>query len=64
MKLILSDNDVRVLDHHPAPVDQILLELGVNPLDVIVTRNRKLIPGDTVVEADDEIRITRVAHGG
>jgi sulfur carrier protein ThiS len=64
MKLILSDKDVRILDHSPAPVEQILLELGVNPLDVIVSRNGKLIPGDTVVEADDEIRITRVAHGG
>lgn len=64
MKLILSDKDVRILDHSPAPVEQILLELGVNPLDVIVSRNGKLIPGDTVIEADDEIRITRVAHGG
>lgn len=64
MKLILSDKDIRILDHSPAPVEQILLELGVNPLDVIVSRNGKLIPGDTVVESDDEIRIIQVAHGG
>jgi len=64
MKLILPDKDERILEHSPAPVEQILLEQGVNPLGVIVSRNGKLIPEDTVVEADDEIRIIRIAHGG
>ncbi|MCK9590729.1 MAG: thiamine S protein [Methanoregula sp.] len=64
MKFILSDKDVRVLEHSPAPVEQILLELGVNPLELIVSRDGKLIPEDTIVEADDEIRAIRIAHGG
>ena len=64
MKLILSDRDVRIFEHSPAPVEQILLEQGINPLEVIVTRNKKMISEDTVVEADDEIRIIRIAHGG
>jgi sulfur carrier protein ThiS len=64
MKLIYSVQDSRIFDHSPASVEQILVEQGINPLDVIVSRNGKLISEDTVVEADDEIRIIRIAHGG
>lgn len=64
MKLILSDRDVRIFEHIPAPIEQILLEQGINPLEVIVSRNRKLVPEDTVIQASDEVRIIRIAHGG
>jgi sulfur carrier protein ThiS len=64
MKLIVSAGDLRIFDHRPATVEQILTEQGINPLEVIVSRNGKLIPEDTVVETEDEIRITRIAHGG
>jgi sulfur carrier protein ThiS len=64
MKLILPDQEVLIPDHEPAPVEQILLEQGINPLEVIVTRNKKMISEDTVVQVDDEIRIIRIAHGG
>jgi sulfur carrier protein ThiS len=64
MKLILPDKEIMIHEHNPAPVEKILLEQGINPLEVIVTRNKKMISEDTVVEADDEIRIIRVAHGG
>jgi len=64
MRLILSDKDVRILEHSPAPVEQILLEQGINPLDVIVSLNGKLLPGDTVIQGNDEVHIIRIAHGG
>ena len=64
MKLILADRDERVLEHGPAPVEQILLEAGINPLEVMVTRNGKLISEDTVVGDEDVIRVIRIAHGG
>lgn len=64
MRLILSEQDVRIFEHSPAPVEQILLEQGINPLDVIVSRNGKLLPGDTVIQGNDEVHIIRIAHGG
>jgi len=64
MKLILSDKDVRILEHSPAPVEQILLEQGINPLEVIISRNGKLVSEDTVIETGDEVRVIRIAHGG
>jgi sulfur carrier protein len=64
MKLILPDPKTIDIDRVPAPVEKVLLELGINPLEVIVVRNGKMISEDTVVQADDEIRIIRIAHGG
>jgi sulfur carrier protein ThiS len=64
MRFILSDKDVRIFEHSPAPVAQILLEQGINPLEVIVTRNGKLLPEDTIIQGSDEVRIIRIAHGG
>ncbi len=64
MKLILSDRNERILEHTPAPVGQILLEAGINPLDVMVTRNGKLISEDTIAGDEDVIRVIRIAHGG
>jgi sulfur carrier protein len=64
MKLILSDQEVRIFEHSPAPVEQILLEQDINPLEVIVSRNGKLLSEDAVIQASDEVRIIRIAHGG
>lgn len=64
MKLILPDQKTIDIDRVPAPVEKILLEMGINPLEVIVARNGKMISEDTVIQEDDEIRIIRIAHGG
>jgi sulfur carrier protein ThiS len=64
MKLILSDQDIRIFEHSPAPVEQILLEQDINPLEVIVSRNGQLLSEDAVIQTSDEVRIIRIAHGG
>jgi sulfur carrier protein len=64
MRLVLSDRDVRIFEHNPAPVEQILLEQGINPLEVLVSRNGKMLSEDTIILPDDEVRIIRIAHGG
>lgn len=64
MRLVLSDRDVRIFMHNPAPVEQILLEQGINPLEVLVSRNGKMLSEDTIIHPDDEVRIIRIAHGG
>lgn len=64
MKLILPDRSIRVTGHFPATVETILRREGINPLEVMVSRDGKLITEDTLVSGDDEIRITRISHGG
>jgi len=64
MKLILPDRKERVIATGPVPLDQLLLAEGINPLEVIASRNGVLITEDTMVGDDDEIRVIRIAHGG
>jgi sulfur carrier protein len=64
MKLILPDRDTRVIDPAPATVEAILQREGINPLEVMVSRDGKLVTEDTVVGGDDEILIIRISHGG
>jgi sulfur carrier protein len=64
MKFILPDKGTTIIDHSPGPIDRILLEMGINPLEVIVSRDGKMIPDDTIVGPEDEIRVIRIAHGG
>ena len=64
MKIHLQDGTARTFEGGPATLSHVLLSLGVNPVEVIVSRDRKVIPEDTVLCADDEVRIIRVSHGG
>ncbi len=64
MKLILPDRSIRVIEPGPATVEAVLQREGINPLEVMVSRNGILITEDTVVSGDDEIRIIRISHGG
>ena len=64
MKVILPDQDVRVMEQGPVTVGDLLREMGINPLEVIVSRNGKLVPEQAAIGGDDEIRIIRIAHGG
>jgi sulfur carrier protein len=64
MKIYLQDGAPRTFEGGPAPVSQVLLSLGVNPVEVIVSKGGRVIPEDTVLGPDDEVRIIRVSHGG
>ena len=64
MKIHLQDGTARTFEAGPATVSRVLLSLGVNPVEVIVARNGKVIPEDAILGPDDEVRIIRVSHGG
>jgi sulfur carrier protein len=64
MSVCLPDGKIVVPEVTPAPVSSLLLTLGINPLEVIVTKNGRLVPEDAVISENDEVKIFRVAHGG
>ncbi|WP_292348094.1 MULTISPECIES: hypothetical protein [unclassified Methanoregula] len=64
MKLILPDRTIRTVGSAPAPVESILKREGINPIEVMVSRNGKLVTEDTIAGGDDELRVIRISHGG
>jgi sulfur carrier protein len=64
MKIIFPDSTTETKGGEPESISQILDRLKINPSEVIVSRNGKLVPEDVVVGGNDEIRIIRIAHGG
>jgi sulfur carrier protein len=64
MQIHLQNGTARTLGDGPVTVSQLLASLGVNPVEVIVSRDGKVIPEDASLGPEDEIRIIRVSHGG
>ena len=64
MKIIFPDSTTETMPGGPVSISQVLDLLGISPAEVIVSRNGKLVPEDTVAGGDDVIRIIRIAHGG
>jgi sulfur carrier protein ThiS len=64
MKIVLPFSTINIMQEDPVSITSILDKLNINPSDVIVSRNGKLVPEDTLIAGDDEIRIIRIAHGG
>jgi sulfur carrier protein len=64
MKIRFQDGTVQTFAGGPAMASEVLAWLGLNPASVILSRNGKVIPEDTLLGRDDEVRVTRVSHGG
>ena len=64
MKIILPNTTINIMPEDPVCITSILDKFNINPSEVIVSRNGKLVPEDTLIGGDDEIRIIRIAHGG
>ena len=64
MKIILPSSTINIMQEDPVSITSILDKLNINPSEVLVSRNGKLVPEDSLIGGDDEIRIIRIAHGG
>jgi sulfur carrier protein len=64
MKIILPDGRCQELRILGATVEDVLRDLGVNPVEVVVSKNGKVVSELELIGQDDEIRIIRIVHGG
>ena len=64
MQVHMPDGTTQNIRGEPVSVGALLAGCNINPLEVIVTRNGRLVPEDAIVSEDDEIRVFPVAHGG
>ena len=45
-------------------IEEVLKSLGINPVEVIVAKNGKIVSEDETAGFGDELKIVRVVHGG
>jgi sulfur carrier protein len=64
MKIIMPDGRRQELRILGATVEDVLRDLGVNPVEVVVSKNGKVVSELELIGQDDEIRIIRIVHGG
>ena len=64
MKIILPDKSCKEMHIEESMIEDILKELGINPVEVIVARNGKVVSELDRIADEDEMRIIRVVHGG
>ena len=64
MKIVLPDGSRRELNGKFDQVIDILKILEINPVEVIVARNGRIVTEEEAADDGDEIKIIRVVHGG
>ena len=64
MKIALPDGSRKEMTIECASIDNILKELGINPVEVIVAKNGKIVSEDETAGLADELKIVRFVHGG
>lgn len=45
-------------------IEKILIRIGIEPMEVLVTRGDEVIPEDTIPKENESIRLIRISHGG
>lgn len=60
----MPDGSRKEMAVHNARIEDVLKELGINPVEVIVARNGKIVTEEENAGSADELKIVRVVHGG
>ncbi|MBP7070487.1 MAG: MoaD/ThiS family protein [Methanothrix sp.] len=64
MLISMPDGSRREICRDEAKIEEILKELGINPEEVIVAKNGRIVPEDEAAGGSDQLKIVRFVHGG
>ncbi len=64
MKIAMPDGKIREIAITEASIEEVLKECGINPVEVIVAKNGKIVSEYETTKDDDELKIIRIVHGG
>jgi sulfur carrier protein len=64
MEIKYSEGHVENLDIKRISVEELLKNLGIDPLEVIVKNDDRVVLEDDIIQGNDNIQIIRVIHGG
>lgn len=64
ISVIFPDKRKKEIDADGVTGETLLLDLGLNPYEILLSRNGSMIPEDTIICSGDEIRLIAIVHGG
>jgi sulfur carrier protein ThiS len=64
MKIYLPDGTVTEMKKGKVQIADLLGELRINPLEVLVAKNGRIVTEDVIVGDEDEVKIIGVKSGG
>ena len=64
MKITLQDGVIKDMPIDTMLIEEILKLLDINPVEVIVAKNGKIVSELEMARAGDELKIVRIVHGG
>jgi sulfur carrier protein ThiS len=64
MNVTLPNGDTQKLAMGPLTVVELLQHLGISLGEVLVSKNKCIIPEDSILENGDNVRIMQVVFGG
>jgi len=64
MKIILPDKSRKELLVTEALIENILNDLGINPIEVVVVKNGRIVSELESIKEGDEVKVIRIVHGG
>jgi len=64
MQIALPDGNRKEIAENGSRIEDILKQLGINPVEVIVAKNGRIVSEEDTAGDGDELKIVRVVHGG
>jgi sulfur carrier protein ThiS len=64
MTIVMPDGGMREIEAQSTPIEDILMMLGVNPVEVIVAKNGRIVSECEKADPGDSLKIVRIVHGG
>ena len=64
MRIIMPDKSCKELHITETIIEDVLKDLKINPVEVIVARNGKVVSELDKVGNEDEMKIIKIVHGG
>jgi len=64
MIIALPDGSRKEMAAESARIEDILRDLGINPVEVIVAKNGRIVSEEEMAGSGDELKVVRVVHGG
>ena len=64
LKIVLPDGSRKEMAVENTAIEDVLKCLGINPVEVIVAKNGRIVSEEETAGAGDELKIIMVVHGG